>query len=242
MVRKNGRLHNESLRTTDRSLAKRRLAALKERLDRTDPKYGKISFLKWLEDIYMPTLRVSAGTLADKQRIVNRIKRTWLAARAQPMRDLKPSEVAAWITKQYGNWSASYYNSVLLLLRGAFELAERDQVIADSPAAGLKFRKRDKPIRLTPTWEQFNSIIADIRAQKFNADAQDSADLLEAMGLLGLGRAELAGMRREHVDLASGRIIVYRFKTDTGFVIPLYPQARALVERLCTGKKSGEYL
>jgi hypothetical protein len=42
-----------------------------------------------------------------------------------------------------------------------------------------------KPLRLTPSFEQFKAIIADVRAQVFNADAQDSADFLE---FLGLGR------------------------------------------------------
>jgi integrase len=242
MVRKNGQLINSSLGTVDLSFAKRKLAALKSRLDRTDPKYGKISFYSWLKDVYYPTLTNSEGTRRDKWRIIERIKRSWLAARSQPMSDLKPSQVEQWLSKQYGDQSASYYNSALLLIRGAFDLAVRDKVIADSPASGLKFRKRDKPIRLTPTFEQFKSIVAHVRAQRFNSDAQDSADLLEAGGLLGLGQAELAGMKREDIDLESGRIIVYRHKTDTGFVIPIYPQARPLIEKLCTGKKAGARL
>lgn len=43
----------------------------------------------------------------------------------------------------------------------------------------------EAPIRSTPTWEQFQSIVADIRAQKFNAEAEESADLVEFMGLAG---------------------------------------------------------
>ncbi|MGA7533366.1 MAG: tyrosine-type recombinase/integrase, partial [Pseudolabrys sp.] len=69
-----------------------------------------------------------------------------------------------------------------------------------------------------------------------------SADFLEACGLLGLGQAELAGMKREHVDLDAGRILVFRHKTTTGFAIPLFPQARQLVEKLCRGKKAGDFL
>jgi len=37
-------------------------------------------------------------------------------------------------------------------------------------------------------------------------------------------------------------IIVYRFKTDTGFAIPVFPQVRLLVEKLCQGKKPSERL
>ena len=73
-------------------------------------------------------------------------------------------------------------------------------------------------------------------AQPFNADAQDSGDFLEMMGLLGLGQAELSALGRSDVDLAAGRIFVKRRKTGVGFHIPIFPQARALIEKLCQGK------
>src|SRR5262249_11876241 len=102
--------------------------------------------------------------------------------------------------------------------------------------------KRATPIRLTPSFEEFKAIVADIRAQRFNADAEESGDFVEALGLLGLGQAELSAITRADVDLAAGRIIVLRRKTSVGFVIPLYPQARELVEKLCAGKRHSERL
>ena len=78
--------------------------------------------------------------------------------------------------------------------------------------------------------------MADIRAQPFNRDSEDSGDFVEFLGLAGLGQAEAASIKRSDVDLGAGRIIVYRHKTDVGFVIPIYPQLRVLVEKLCKGK------
>jgi integrase len=109
-----------------------------------------------------------------------------------------------------------------------------------SPAAHLRSTKREKPIRLTPTFEQFKAIIADVRSQVFNADAQDSADFLEFLGLAGLGQAEAGSLTPADVDFASGQIITYRHKTSTGFVIPVFPQVRPLLERLCEGKAHDE--
>jgi integrase len=235
-------LHRESLKVTDFAVAKRKLADLKSKLSRTDPRYGDISLVQWLKEEYFPTLRGSEGTLADKWRLIELIERTWVDASSQPMRHLKPGAIKRWLQAEFGQWSPSYHNSALSLLKGALDAAVQDRVLTENPAATLTRRKRERPIRLTPTFEQFLSIVADVRAQVFNADAKDSADFLEAMGLLGLGQAELAGMKRCDVDLDAGRIIVYRHKTDTGFVIPVYPQARALVERLCAGKKANERL
>jgi Phage integrase family. len=116
----------------------------------------------------------------------------------------------------------------------------RDRMIAASPAAHLRSVKREKPIRLTPTFEQFRAIIADVRAQVFNADAQDSADFLEFLGLAGLGQAEASSLIRADVDFEADRIITFRHKTSTGFAVPIFPQLRPLLERLCAGKSSGD--
>ncbi len=122
------------------------------------------------------------------------------------------------------------------MIRDAVQLAVQDKILIESPADGLKYRTRTKPIRLTPTFEQFKQIVADVRAQKFNREAEDSGDLVEFLGLAGLGQAEAASIKRSDVDLDAERIIVYRHKTDTGFAIPIYPQVRPLVEKLCKGK------
>jgi integrase len=242
IVRRRGKLYRESLKTTDLAFAKRKLDELKRRLDRTEPRFGRVSLVAWLEDGYAPTLRGSERTLEEKQRVIRRVKDNWVFARTQPMRDIKESQVVAFLNEQFGSWSAEYWNLALSVLRNAFALAVRDRVLTENPAGSLTYRKRTKPIRLTPTFEQFKAIIADVRGQRFNADAQDSADFLECLGLAGLGQAEVAALKREHVDLDAGRIIVYRHKTDTGFVIPIYPQLRPLIEKRCQGKKASDFL
>jgi len=240
-VRFRGKLYRQKLGTGDLEYAKRKLDDFKRDLDRTDHTKGATSFAKVLDD-YAATLTGAQSTHNDKFATIAKLKSTFDGAKSQPLRHVKPSKVAAWLTEHYGKFSASAYNSALTLIRDAFALALRDRVILESPAAGLKYRKRAKPIRLTPTFEQFQAIVADIRAQQFNADAEQSGDFVEALGLLGLGQAELSALRRSHVDLDSGQIIVYRHKTDQGFAIPVYPQARPLIERFCESKKHDDRL
>ena len=60
--------------------------------------------------------------------------------------------------------------------------------------------------------------------------------------MAGLGAGRGSSDSRAHVDLDAERIIVYRHKTDSGFVIPIYPQLRPLVEKLYAGRKPNEYL
>src|SRR6266481_1321122 len=92
------------------------------------------------------------------------------------------------------------------------------------------FCARKTPVWATPTWKQFLAIVRDIRSQKFSADAQDSADLVEFMGKAGAGTAECAGLCGEHIDFQNKRITLYRHKTATGYTIPLFPQLHGLLD------------
>ena len=241
-VRHGGKLHRQSLKTTDFAYAKRLLADFKASLGRTDPHQGKTSFGAVLEK-YTETLgQLKPSTRENKLRIIALLKRTWHGVDRMPVRVVKTSDLKAWLSK-HRIGSASTYNQAVTVLRDALQLAVEDRVIADSPAANIKYHKPDAPLRSTPTFEEFNSIVADIRSQKFNGHgAEASADFIEFMGLAGLGQAEARALKRRDVDLKKGTITTFRHKTSTGFQIPVYPQLQPLVERLCEGKKHDEHL
>ena len=126
------------------------------------------------------------------------------------------------------------------MFEGAFRPGSARPHHVSSPAAHLRSAKREKPIRLTPSFDQFKAIIADVRAQQFNADAQDSADFLEFLGWPASGRLRLASLTRGDVDFDAQRIITFRHKT-----IPVSPSRcirrfGRLLERLCEGKAHNE--
>ena len=236
-VRFKGKLYRKKLKAGDLALAKRKLREFKNDLERTDASKGNKSFAKVLQD-YAETLQGAESTLANKLAVIANLKETWFGVDSLPLRTIEHSQVSTWLNKHYGNWSAAYYNLALSVIRSVFDLAIADDIISPdkNPAKGLKYRKRAKPIRPTPTFEQFKQIVADIRAQRFNADAEQSGDFVEFLGLAGLGQAEATSIKRSDVDLQAGRIIVYRHKTDVGFAISIYPQLRPLIEKLCEGK------
>jgi integrase len=241
-VRFGGKLHRKKLGADDYQLARRKLADFRRDLGRTDASLGNTSLTEVLKK-YERTIGVlSPKTQRDRRTIIDKLRREWFGAGTIPLRSIKPSDVEAWLSRHYGQMSAAYYNAALSVLRNAFDLAVRDRIIAESPAAHLTYKKRATPIRLTPTLEEFKSIVADIRNQRFNADADESADFVEFLGLAGLGQAEAASITRADVDLVAGRIIVLRRKTSAGFVVPIFPQLRPLVEKLSKGKAHDEKL
>src|SRR6266567_2745404 len=206
-VRFGGRLHRKKLGTDDYQLARRKLADFRRDLGRTDARASNTS--------------------------IGKLKSTWFGIDTLPLRLIKPSDVSAWLSRHCGDKGASYHNSVLTVIRDTFDLAVKDRIIADSPAAHLKYRRRAAPIRLTPTFDQFKQIVANVRAQTQNREAEQSADFIDFIGLAGLGQAEARSLTRADVDLDAGRIITYRHKTRQGFVVPIFPQLRPLVEKLC---------
>ena len=183
-------------------------------------------------------------TIERKTCIVGRIKSDWrTGSKLTQIAKIKPSDIDLWLTliaRRASRFGPASRNLHISCVKEVLALAVRDRVISVSPAGHLVSTKREKPIRLTPTFEQFKAIITDVRGQPFNADAQDSADFLEFLGLAGLGQAEASSLTRADVDLQAGRIITFRHKTSTGFAIPIFPQVRPLLERLCQGKRSEE--
>jgi integrase len=240
-VRYRGKLHRRKLDATDCELAKRLLADFKRTLERVDSTKGKTSFAVVLDE-YSETLVGAQSTVEDKRAFIEKLKQTLFGFSTLPLRELRPSQFESWLAKHYGNKSASYYNSALMFLRDALEFAVRERVIADNPIKHLKCKKRKDPIRLTPTFEEFKAIVADIRSQEFNRVAQESGDFVEFLGLAGLGQAEAAPLTPSRVDLAAGQITVKRKKTGEVFYVPIFPQLRPMVDRLCAGKRHDEKL
>src|SRR5215471_8064842 len=119
-VRYRGKLHRKSLDTDDLALAKRKLADYRRTLERTDATSSKKSFAAVLDE-YRKTLIGAKSTVEDKNAIIDKIKSTLFGAKTSPLRDLKPSQIKAWLATHYGDKSASYYNSVLMLIRDALE-------------------------------------------------------------------------------------------------------------------------
>jgi integrase len=237
-IKSEGKEIRRSLRTTDRVLARRNLTALKDELRQVDRSQGRVTLAE-LCDRYLKTVQhQKPKTIERKTFIVARIKRDWPTGKLTQLAKIKPSDVDLWLSR-YSFGSASR-NLHIACVKEVLTLAVRDRMIAISPAAHLRYAKREKPIRLTPTFQQFKAIIADVRAQRFNADARDSADFLEFLGLIGLGQAEASALTRTDVDFGGERIITFRHKTSTGFAIPLFPQVRPLLEQLCEGKFNGE--
>ncbi|MFZ2280873.1 MAG: tyrosine-type recombinase/integrase [Prosthecobacter sp.] len=232
VVRHEGKLIRRSLETDDAKLAKGKLSDFRNSLSQVDSSLGKMTIEELLKKFQATLKTLDANTIQKLGFVATHFRKDWAPGLTQAVRKVKPSEVDAWLGLMREKYAISYYNEHVQFVRRMFELAVADKAIAESPARASKTVKRETPIRQTPTWEQFKALVADVRSQKFNADADDSADFVDFLGRSGLGNSEAANIQRKHVDLEKGKITVLRNKTNQGYQIPIFPQLRPLVEKL----------
>src|SRR4029077_672100 len=97
-------------------------------------------------------------------------------------------------------WRHRTYNLCRLWVRQVFELAVADRLI---PLGMNPFnpklipaKKRQPVLRRVPTWEQFSSIVQNVRESDYQSPrGKNSADFLAFLGLAGVGQAEAAGLK-----------------------------------------------
>jgi integrase len=225
-----GKEIRRSLRTTDRASAQRVLARLKQEQAELDPAKGKLT-LHELCDCYETSLEHQRPKTTERRAlIIRRIKSDWPTGRLSQVTRVKPSHVDLWLSRyRFGPVSRNKHAAEI---KRIFEMAVRDGIIMRSPAAHLRPARLGKPIRKTPSFEEFKAIVENIRSQKFNGhDALESADFVEFLGLAGLGKAEAGALRQSDIDWERETITTFRHKTKSGFAIPIYPQLKSLLLR-----------
>jgi integrase len=225
-----GKEIRRSLRTTDRPSAQRAVAWLKQERDEIDLSQGKLTLTE-LCDRYSATIQhQKPKTIERKSLIIDRIKKHWPTGRLTQVAKVKPSHVDLWISRY--RFAPHSRNLHMACTKEIFDMAVRDGIISRSPAAHLRRVKPPKPIRATPSFEEFKAIVESIRSQKFNGhDAEESADFVGFLGLAGLGKAEAAALRQSDIDWQRDTITTFRHKTKSGFAIPIYPQLKPLLLR-----------
>jgi integrase len=225
-----GKEIRRSLRSTDRASAQRALAWLKQEKEQVDPAQGKLTIGELCDRYAATAQHQKPKTVERKSLIVRRIKTHWPTGRLTQVGRIKPSHVDLWLSRwHFGSVSRNQY---IGCLKQIFEMAIRDGIISRSPAAHLRRSKIEKPIRTTPSFEEFKAIVENIRSQKFNGhDPEESADFVEFLGLAGLGKGEAASLRQTDIDWEHETITTFRHKTKSGFAIPIYPQLKPLLLR-----------
>jgi integrase len=228
----NGKLIQRSLDTTDREFAKRLLKEEIAKAGKVDQKLASTPLSELLR-LYEERLdQYAPKTVGTRKSILKIFKETWNFGLDVPAKKISAGQIELWLATRRAKMKNATYNEYARFVRHVFGLGVKLRVLSSSPAAEIKGMRVETPLRTTPTWEQFHAIVENIRSQKFSDTAKDSSDLVEFMGLAGVGSAECANLKGEHIDLQANRITLYRQKTDTGYSIPIFPQLLSFLKRV----------
>jgi integrase len=225
LVKLGGKQFKQSMKTKYLPEAKRELRAFRASLEVAKPSSGRVTVKSVCKTFRATFQDQSASTRQNKEIMLAKFEDQF---GTNLVRGLTKSGVLGWLASL--PYSTSWRNQHLRLIRGMLRLAVDDGLIFRSPLEGVKEKKVEKPIRHTPTKEQFQAIVASIRAQSAADTRGESADFVEFLGLAGLGLAEASSLTWADVDFDHSRIITFRHKTRAGFAVPIYPQARPLLE------------
>jgi len=230
LLKQEGKQKRVALKTRDKAEAKRILTDERRKLGKLDTSKGKTT-LKQLCKTFLATIQHQAeATIYRKKYIVRRLLDEFPEGKDCLVAKIKPSDLEAWLASC--KLGAPSHTLFVLLLKELFSMAVNDKIIEESPAAKIRRKKLAKPVRLTPSFEEFQSIIADVRAQKLNADCEESADFLSFLGMVGVGQAEAGGIQKQHVNLRKKQLTFFRHKTKTPYYVPIFPQAEGLIKKL----------
>jgi hypothetical protein len=146
-IRHQGKLTKQSLEAVTLAHAKRELGDARRKLEKVDLKAGKTT-LGALCDDYMKGLRQSKKTFEGKATITRRIKKDWPdLKRADVQVDaIKPSDVRKWLASY--SFGPDSYNAYLWFIRGAFDHAVENRMMATNPASGIRAMKRGSGSRV----------------------------------------------------------------------------------------------
>jgi len=226
IARINGKLVKESLETTDLALAKRKVLDAK---DRRKQQTGEIT-LSQLADEFKESR--NGKNQHHIQWMLNKLNQNCPFGQSN-VRKISPIEISKYVSSLKLNPRTN--NLFFETLKGVFELGVIGGYLQTNPMEKLKKNLRKKVTRKIPTvpsLEQFESIVKAIRNQKFSDTAEDSANLVEFLGLAALGEAEAANLDWKDINFETNKIIIQRQKTKFYFEIPIFPFLKPLLLKL----------
>ena len=239
VIKRGSKQFRRSLKTCDRKLAERRRQELR----------GKIGNLALTDDARTDFnqaadrwLAVTGHTL--KPRSVER-RRCSLKGLAPYFRDIALRNVTKahcerWLTERGPRLSAQSFAHELGAMKAIFDHAVEAGLILGNPASHIRRRRIPQAQIAVPSREQFQQIIAAIRASDGRADSQRKAapgtDLLELLAFSGMRLGEGTALRWAEVNFDAGTLTVTGgddgTKNHERRTVPMTDALRGLLERL----------
>jgi integrase len=230
-----GKQVKRSLKTNDRELARRRLAALRQNAARLHgSEYRNLRFEElakfWLESIQST---VKPSTYRRRTDCINRLL-SFL--KAIPVRSITMNHIEKWKIERGAAIGPRTFNKELETLNLLMRYARDEKgILLDNPAEKIRKRKEPKPTVQIPTKEQFRQMVAELRAE-LKAVRSGAAEFAEFLAYSGLRLGEAREVRWHDINSDLNTLLVtggeMGTKNHEHRTVPLFPPLRRLIETM----------
>jgi integrase len=239
LLKRAGKQFRRSLKTTDRTLAQRRLAELRKQISNLSlSEDSKASFeqvaRRWLDT----TKHVLKQSSVDRRETC--IKNLVPFFRGVSVRNITTRDCERWLTERGPTIAPQTFAHELSTMKGVFDHAARQGLVLTNPAGHIK-RRKIIPAKITvPSRDQFQKLVAAIRLSDGRVDSQRKAkagaNLVELLAYSGCRVAEAAALTWADVSLERNCITITGgdkgTKNHESRTLPMTDALRELLLRL----------
>lgn len=235
MFKRAGKQIRKSLKTTDSTLARRRLGDLGKKVSRlnTTKGAGKITFgdlaKRWLAS---HRVHLKERTVESVTSSLNGLLPYFGAV---PIRNVGSQHCEAWLTGRGKNIAPATYKHERRILLTVLDFAMREGLILDNPVGvSVPTRKIPKAEINIPTRKQFDLMVDMIRQADIRA--KPAGELVELLAYSGMRLGEAVNLTWEDIDWDRKSFTItggeWGTKNHEVRVVPLFPAMIELLERL----------
>jgi len=239
LIKRGRKQFRRSLKTTDRKLAERPLAELKNKVGNLIASdEAELSF----EEAATRWIALTAHEL--KPRSLDR-RRTSIKGlspffRGRALRNITKAHCERWLTERGQKVAPQTFAHELTALKRTFDFAVEQGLILGNPASHIRRRKIQQAKISIPTREQFLQLITNIRLSDGRADSQrkaaPGADLIELLAYSGARLGEATALRWRDINFAKVTVTITGGEDGTENheqrTIPMTAALRGLLTRL----------
>jgi integrase len=244
LLKRAGKQFRRSLKTTDRRLAERRLAELRQQIGNLSlTEDASVSF----EDVARRWQETTSHALKESsvKRRETCIKNLVPYFKGVTIRNATARHCERWLTERGRDIAPQTFAHELNTMRSVFDYALRQGLVFTNPARDIKRRRITQAKITVPTREQFQKLVAAIRQSDGRLDSQRKAkagaDFVELLAYSGCRLKEATGLRWADVSLERNCLTVTGGETGTKNHEPrTVPMTGALRELLLRLQSEGQ--
>ena len=230
-----GKQLKRSLKTSDKELARRRLAELRKTAARLHGSEHRNLRFEELAKFWLESIQGSVKASTHKRRMVC-INQLTPFFKTIPMRSITSADIERWKVRRGASISARTFNKELETLNHLIRYARDVKgMLLDNPAEKVRNRKASAATIEIPSKEQFRKLVSELRNEP-RAVRSGAAAFAEFLAYSGLRLGEGREVRWRDVNFELNTLLVTGGETGTknheDRTVPLFPALRRLLESI----------